>query len=91
MTILAGDRQHSIHLDGQAQKPKLPSLREYISCSYSQARWLSELPGMATDPGSDEWADGVGTIQIPHKHLGIGLALVGMDLRTVSPQFKRGQ
>jgi len=54
MTILAGDRQHSILLDGQAQNPGLPSLRECISCSYGQARWLYELPGRAADPESDE-------------------------------------
>jgi len=40
MTILAGDRQHSILLDGQAQKPGLPSLHECVSQSYGQARWL---------------------------------------------------
>jgi len=28
---------------------------------------------MATDPESDEWADGDRTIQIPKKHLGIGI------------------
>jgi len=28
---------------------------------------------MATDPKSDEWADWVRTIRIPHKHLGIGI------------------
>jgi len=73
MTILAGDRQYSIHLDGQAKNPGLPSLRECISRSYGQARWLYELPGMATDPESDEWADGVKTIRIPQQHLGIGI------------------
>jgi len=56
MTILAGDRQHSILLDGQAQNPRLPSLRECISRSYGQARWLYEPSGMAADPESDEWA-----------------------------------
>jgi len=50
MTILAGDRQHSILLDGQAQKPGLPSLHECISRSYGQARWLYELSGIAADP-----------------------------------------
>ena len=59
MTIQVGDRQHSIPVDGQARNPGLPSLRECISRSYGQARWLYELPGMATDPESDEWADGV--------------------------------
>jgi len=54
MTILAGDRQHSILLDGQAQNPGLPSLRECISCKYGQACWLYELPGMAADLDSDE-------------------------------------
>jgi len=72
MTIQVGDRQHSIPLDGQARNPGLPSLRECISRSYGQARWLYELPGMATDPESDEWADGVKTIRIP-QHLGIGI------------------
>ena len=66
------DIQHSIILDGQAQNPGLPSLREFISRSYGQARWLYELPGMATDAESDEWADGVKTIRIP-RHLGIGI------------------
>jgi len=33
---------------------------------------LYELSGMATDPESDEWADGVKTIRIP-RHLGIGV------------------
>jgi len=70
MTILAGDRQHSILLDGQAQNPGLPCC---ISRSYRQARWLYELPGMAADTESDEWADGVRTIRIPQKHLGIGI------------------
>jgi len=73
MTILVGDRQQSILLDGQAQNPGLPSLRECISRSYGQARWLYELLGMAADPESDEWADGVRTIRIPQKHLGIGI------------------
>jgi hypothetical protein len=50
MMILAGDRQHSIHLEGQAQNPGLPTLRECISRRYGQARWLYELPGMVTDP-----------------------------------------
>jgi len=72
MTILAGDRQHSIHLDGQAQNPGMPSLRECISRSHGQVRWLYKLPGMATDPESDKWADGVKTIRIP-QHLGIGI------------------
>ena len=72
MTMQVGDRQHSIHLDGQARNPGLPSLRECISRSYGQARWLYELPGMATDPESDKWADGVKTIRIP-QHLGIGI------------------
>jgi len=43
-----------------------------ISRSYSQARWLYELPGMAADPDSDEWTEGVRTIRIPRKHRGIG-------------------
>jgi len=73
MTILAGDRQHSILLERQAQNPGLPSLRECISRSYGQARWLCELPGMAADPEFDEWADGVTTIRIPQKHHGIGI------------------
>ena len=72
MTIPAGDREHSILFDEQAQNPGLPSLRECISRSYGQARWLYELPVMATDPESDEWADGVKTIRIP-RHLGIGI------------------
>jgi len=46
--------------DGQAQNPGLPSLCEYISHSYGQARW----PGMAADPETDKWADEVGTIRI---------------------------
>jgi len=82
MTILAGDREHSIHLDGQAQNPGLPSLCECISRSYSQARWLYELPGMATDPESEEWTDGFRTIRIPHKHLGIGISTSRQDPRT---------
>ena len=53
-TIQVGDRQHSIPVDGQAWNPGLPSHRECISRSYGQARWLYELPGMATDPESDE-------------------------------------
>jgi len=72
MTIQVGDRQYSIPVDGQARNPGLPSLRECIARSYGQARWLYELPGMATDPESDEWADGVKTIRIP-RHLGIGV------------------
>jgi len=48
----------------------LPSLREYISHSYGQARWLHELLGMAADPESDKWADEVRTIRIPQKHVG---------------------
>jgi len=72
LTIQVGDRQHSIHLDGQARNPGLPSLRECISRSYGQARWLYEITGMATDPESDEWADGVKTIRIP-QHFGIGI------------------
>ena len=59
MTIQVGDRQYSIPVDGQARNLGLPSLRECISRCYGQARWLYELPGMATDPESDEWADGV--------------------------------
>jgi len=70
-------RQHSIHLDGQAQNPGLPSLRECISSRYDQARWLYELPGMVTDPESDEWANGVRTIRIPHIHLGIRIGTSG--------------
>jgi len=55
MTILAGDRQYSILLDGQAQNPGPPSLRGCISLhGKGQARWLYELPGMATDLESDE-------------------------------------
>jgi len=72
ITIQVGDRQHSIPVDGQARNPGLPSLRECISRCYGQARWLYELPGMATDPESDEWADGVKTIRIP-QHLGIDI------------------
>jgi hypothetical protein len=52
MTNIAGDKQHSILLDGQAQNPGLQSLRECFSRSYSQARWLYELPGIAKDPHS---------------------------------------
>jgi len=73
LTILTGDRQHSILLDGQALNTGLPSLRECISHSYSQARWLYELPGLAADPESDEWAEGVRRIRIPQKHRGIGI------------------
>jgi len=73
LTILAGDRQHSIFLNGQAQNPGLRSLRECIFRSYDQARWLYELPVMATNPESDEWAEGVRTIWIPQKHRGIGI------------------
>jgi len=72
MTIQVGDRQHSIPVDGQARNPGPPTLRECIPRSYGQARWLYELPGMATDPESDEWADGVKTTQIP-QHLGISI------------------
>jgi len=72
MTIQVGDRQHSIPLNGQARNPGLPSLRECITHSYGQARWLHELSGMATDPESDECADGVKTIRIP-QHFGIGI------------------
>jgi len=90
MTILAGDIQYSIHLDGQAQNPGLPSLRECISRSCGQARWLYELSGMATDPETDEWADGVKAIRIP-QHLGIGIGTSKHGPRTVSPQSKRGQ
>jgi len=90
MTILVGDRQHSIHLDGQAQNPGLPSLRECISRSYGQARWLYELQGMATDPESDEWADRVKQSR-SLSILVFGLAPVGMVPRTVSNQSKRGQ
>jgi len=72
MTIQVGDRQYSNPVDGQARNPGLPSLRECIFRSYGQARWLYELPGMDTDPESDEWADGVKTIRIP-RHLGIGV------------------
>jgi len=71
MSILAGDRQHSILLDGQVKNLELPTLRECISHKYSQARWLYELPGMAVDPDSDEWTEGVRDIQIPQKHRGI--------------------
>ena len=90
MTIQVGDRQRSIHLDGQARNPGLPLLRDCISRSYGQARWLYELPGMATDPESDEWADGVKTIRT----LGIlvlALAPADKDRCIVSPRFKRGQ
>jgi hypothetical protein len=73
MTILAGDRQQSILLDGQTQNPGLPSLRECISRSYGQARWLYELPGIAADPDSDKWAEGVRTIWISLKHRSIGI------------------
>jgi len=59
-TILTADRQHSIVLDGQAQNPGLPSL--HISRNYGQARWLYALPGMAADPDSDKWTEGVRTI-----------------------------
>jgi len=34
---------YSIPLDGQARNPGLPSLRECVSHSYGQARWLYEL------------------------------------------------
>jgi hypothetical protein len=34
---------YSILLDGQARNPGLPSLRECVSHSYGQARWLYEL------------------------------------------------
>jgi len=46
MTIVAGDRQHSI----LCKIPGLPSLRECISRNYGQARWLHEVPGMIVDP-----------------------------------------
>jgi len=90
MTIQVGDRQHSIPLDGQAQTPGLPSLRECISRSYGQARWLYELPGMATDPESDEWPHGVKRIRIP-QHLGIGIGTSRHGPRTVSPRSNQGQ
>jgi len=70
------------------------SVRLWMSChwfrSYGQARWLYEIPGMATDPESDEWADGV-NISGSFSILVLGLAPVGMDPCTVSPQFKRRQ
>jgi len=61
-------------MGGQAQNPGLPYLRECISRSYSQARWLYELPGMAADTDSNEWAEGVRTFRIPQKYRGIGIA-----------------
>jgi len=68
VTILAGDRQYSILV----QNSGLPFLRECSSRSYGQARWLYDLPGMAADPDSNEWAEGVRTI-IPQKHRDIGI------------------
>jgi len=70
--IAAGDRQYSILLDGQAKNPGLPSLRECIFHSYGQARWLHEIPGVATEPGSDEWTAGVKNIPVSIQHRGIG-------------------
>ena len=72
MTTQVRDRRYSLPVDGLARNPGLPSLLECISRSYGQAQWLYELPGMATDPELDEWADGVKTIRIP-RHLGIGV------------------
>ena len=91
MTILAGDRQHSKLLDGQAQHPGLPSLCESISRSYGQARWLYKLPGMAANPESDEWVDGVRTIRIPQKYLGIGIGTNRHGPPHCITSFKRGQ
>jgi len=45
---------------------------------------------MATDPESEEWADGVKTIRILSIFV-LVLVPVGMDTRTVSPRSKRGQ
>ena len=85
MTILAGDRQLSILLDGQAQNLGLPFLRECISRSYGQARWLYELPGIAADPDSDEWAEGIRTIRIPQKNCGIRIGTSRQGpLRTIT-------
>ena len=40
--------------------------------------WLYELTGMATDPESDEWADGVQTIRIPwHLFVAVGTSRQG--------------
>jgi len=91
MTILAGDRQLSILLDGQAQNLGLPFLRECISRSYGQSRWLYELPGIAAIQTPTNGQRGLG----PSRSLKIiavsGLVLVGRDPCAPLPQFKRGQ
>jgi len=71
--LAAGDEQYSILIDGQARNPGLPSLRECISRNYGQARWLHELPGMATDAGSDERAAGLKTIPVSAQRRGVGI------------------
>ena len=71
--VASGVMQYSILIDGQARNPGLPSLRECISRNYGQARWLYELPGMATDAGSDERAAGFRTISVSAQSRGVGL------------------
>ena len=90
MTIQVGDRQYSIPVDGQAWNPGLPSLCEYISRSYDQARWLYKLPGMATDPES---TNGLMVLKQSRSLniLALALAPAGKDPRTVSPRSKRVQ
>jgi len=95
ITILAGDRQYSILLDGQAQNSGLPSLCECISRSYGQARWLYvESTSSQAWPQIQNLTNGqMGSEQSGSpKNISVsGLALVGTAPRTVSPQFKQGQ
>jgi len=74
MTILEGDRQHSILLGWQAKNPGSPSLRDCFSRNNGQAHWLYELPGMAADPDSNKKTEGFRTIRIPQKYRGIGIS-----------------
>jgi len=86
-TILAGDRQHSILLDGQAQNPGLPLFHAATAKpagSMSSQAWLR-----IQNPRNGQRELGPsGSL----KYIAVSrLALIGRDPRTPSPQFKRGQ
>ena len=74
IVIVAGANRHSILIDGQAKNPGLrPFLRECIARSYGQVQWLHELPGMASDPDSEGWAEGICTLPSSLIHRGLGI------------------
>ena len=90
MSILAGDRQHSIHLDGQTRTQVcLHSVNAFLAATakHDDSTSSQEWPQIQNPKNGLMGSKQSGSLNI----LVLGLALVGMDPCTVSPESKRGQ